>query len=492
MTLASFQQAIVASRAQHVAVLASRRCGKSYALANAAALRLVGFRIGAAGLERDPDGPTPQLLASHSELAAQHLLAAVHAHVEALARTGLLPRDRFPGDLSASSFTLGDGAGTSARALADNSRTARGGEGDLTVDEACFQRNFEEFYGAASLLAGATKRRPSGYRVRVASTPWVEGTLAHRILDGDGSALDSMRHFARWRITVQDACRAGVPRPMSEAEQHEYLDRLRAELGAESFDREMGLQWVSASSMFLSREMLEGARYAPNEFPAAHDIVRRVAGADIARSKTGNLNVILQVSIDRSGVLWAHPPEVARGQEFSVTQDAIGRCVTEGCARVAVDAGGLGAPLAEALSKAHPGKIESVVFSASRKTEMLEGLAAALQFGKLRLPADIGLLRDLASLRKVARAGGGYSFDAPTGADGSHADRAIALALAVSIANAGSDADGRVYSAGRREAVDVARAYLGDERSSYRGPAADWFPEQFGRGRGRPDRGPFG
>ena len=455
MTLASYQREIVAARESHIAVLASRRCGKSYALANAAALRLVGYRIGAAGLERDPDGPTPQLLASHSELAAQHLLAAVHGHVEALARTGLLPRERFPGDLSASSFTLADG--TSARALADNSRTARGGEGDLTVDEACFQRSFEEFYGAASLLAGATKRRPSGYRVRVASTPWVEGTLAHRILEGDGSTLDPMAHFRRWRITVQDAVRAGVPRPMGEAEQRDYLDRLRAELGAESFDREMGLQWVSASSMFLDRELLDRCRYSPNEFPAPGDVVRRVAGADIARSKTGNLNVILGVSVDRAGVMWAHPPEVARGQEFATTQDAIGRCVTEGCARVAVDAGGLGAPLAEALSKAHPGKIESVVFSASRKTEMLEGLAAALQFGKLRLPADIGLLRDLASLRKVARAGGGYSFDAPTGADGSHADRAIALALAVSIASAG--APFRVVSAGRRDVADIGRDF---------------------------------
>jgi len=64
-------------------------------------------------------------------------------------------------------------------------------------------------------------------------------------------------------------------------------------------------------------------------------------------------------------------------------------------------------------------------------------LRLALEEGRLLLPHSPELLRDLASLRRIAQPGGGFRYDA-SDRGGSHADRAWALALAVSIASESS------------------------------------------------------
>ena len=494
MSLAVYQQRLVASRAQFVAFLSGRRLGKSYALTLAAAMRMVGLRVRAdgGGLERDPDGCSAQYLTSHSELAAQGLLAQVHEHVERFVASGILAADLHPEAVTASSFRLRNGC--EARALSDNPRTARGQGGDWTADEICFSRDFPALFASASLIAGPTLARPQGFRIRMASSAFVDNSFARLVLEGDGSPLDRFAHVDRIAVNVEDAVRLhGFPRAgMSAVEQDAYLGKMRAELGDDVYETELMNRWISASSCFFSPDLLERCRYAPSEHPDVSTAVRVVAGVDIARSARGNLTVLQRVTVARDGVMYAGIPDTMRGVEFDLQAKSIGELVEAGVAPIACDNGGVGMPVVEGLQKKYPGKIRPITFTAQLKQTMMEALRFALETGKLRLPSDPGLLRDLVSIRKTTRAGGTFGFDSATGSDGSHGDRAWSLALAVSIANAGSDSDGRVYSAGRREAADAAAAYLGDERSNYRGPAADWFPAQFGRGRGRPDRGPFG
>jgi phage FluMu gp28-like protein len=100
-----------------------------------------------------------------------------------------------------------------------------------------------------------------------------------------------------------------------------------------------------------------------------------------------------------------------------------------------------------------------VTFTQASKEEMASTLRLALEEGRLFLPHSPELLRDLASLRRIAQPGGGFRYDA-SDKGGSHADRAWALALAVSAASTFEDGP-MVHSGGPRQAPRYTSDYAG-------------------------------
>ena len=107
--------------------------------------------------------------------------------------------------------------------------------------------------------------------------------------------------------------------------------------------------------------------------------------------------------------------------------------------RVAVDATGLGGPLADLLGSRLPrGRVEPVVFSAERKSRLGFGLLAAILSGRLRLyrgdgsPQWAECRRQLELARVIYRDSRTMDFRVDAG-DG-HDDYLISLALAVSAA----------------------------------------------------------
>jgi phage FluMu gp28-like protein len=418
----------------YVALQKARRIGGSFGVAHRAALRAMGLQVLATGdLHDAPRGGTEQKLISASQEQSNELLAEVFQHVEAVAKVWPDQRCWPKGEPNKTSFRLR--SGVRVRAFPDNPRTARGGEGDVTLDEFAFMRDQRAMWAAVKYIADANLANPEGYRLTVCTTPLGEGSLAHQVCMGDQSARDRFRHFSRYRIDIHSAVRRGFPDPTWTEEQRvEYIERQRREAGdPETFAQECECSWLAAHSQFLSLELLNSRRYEADELPKGGDLY---AGVDVARKR--HLTAIARVR-KIGDVMWALPitsPEyLLRQQPFDVQHEAIGRVIqVEGAHRVCMDATGMGSAPAERLEKDYPGKVEGVEFTSAVKEGLATTLKLALDSGRLRLPFDPELIFDLAKLRKMVTTAGNIRYDADD-SGGSHADRAWGLALAVHAAS---------------------------------------------------------
>ncbi len=470
VVLAPYQRRFVADASRFRAIVKARRCGGSFAAAYSAALRVTGLRMTATGIERDPLGGVPQRFISHSEEGAQELLAETHGIAERFAADGLCPGVKV-GDLAATHFETSNGCDASAHA--GDGRTTRGRAGDVTLDEFAYARDPVKLWAAVKSVSDPTLGRPAGYRVTVVTTPWIADSLPHSVCVAPGADDDRFAHFARYSWPLSHVVTQDFPRRMTPDEQREYVEQMRLELGDDdAFETEYEGAWLSAAEMFLEREMLQRARYDAQDLPAEG---REVAGVDVAR-KGKHLTAIARVRVVRDDrgrlVMWALPVETLRGVDFATQEEAFARTITGGtyttsergperigslgCARLAIDSTGIGMAPAEALQRRFPGKVTAVTFTQASKEELASTLRLALEEGRLLLPHSPELLRDLASLRRIAQPGGGFRYDA-SDRGGSHADRAWALALAVSIAGR-DDSGPMVHSAVPRQAP----RYTGD------------------------------
>ena len=432
--LAPYQRTFCADPARFRSVVKARRCGGSFAASYSAALRLAGLRMTATGtLEPDPAGGVPQRFVSHSEEGAVRLVAETHGILEQLDAAGQLPRGITIGDLAATRFRLSNGI--DATAHAGDGRTVRGEAGDVTLDEFAYARDPGTLWRAVKSVSDPTLARPDGYRVTVVTTPWIADSLPFSVcVASDSADEDRFRHFSRYSWPLSYVVTQGFPRTMTAAEQLEYVESTRAELGDDSaFETEYEGAWLSHAEMFLERELLQRARYDVQDLPTDG---REVAGVDVAR-KGKHLTAIARVRIDPVNgrrKMYALPVETLRGVDFATQEEAFARVINGGCARLAIDSTGIGMAPSEALARRFPGKVTSVTFTAAIKEQLASTLRLALEEGRLLLPHSPELLRDLASLRRIAQPGGGFRYDA-SDKGGSHADRAWALALAVHIAS---------------------------------------------------------
>jgi phage FluMu gp28-like protein len=337
------------------------------------------------------------------------------------------------GDPAKTKFRLRNG--TTFRALPDNPRTARGGEGDVTLDEFAFSRDPLKMWRAVKAVTDANLARPKGYQLTVITTPLAEGSLAHQICRGDGGDRDSFRHFSRYHVDIYSAVRRGFPNPsQSEVERALFIERMRRESGdPDTFAQEYECSWLAANASFLPLELLHRARYEPRDLPGGSE---HYGGYDVARKK--HLSVLARVR-KIGDTLWLLPFEerdVMRRAPFELQEGRILDAVTkDGCRRVCVDSTGMGSAPAERVRSVLPGNIEAIDFTNAVKEELATSVKMALESGRLRIPYDRDLIYDLASLRKIVTSAGNIRYDADD-STGSHADRAWALALAVHAAQA--------------------------------------------------------
>lgn len=453
VNLAPYQRAFCADPARFRSVVKARRCGGSFAAAYSAALRLAGLRMTPDGtIERDPGGCVPQRFVSHSEDGAVRLLAESHQILETFAADGLLPEGVKVGDLAATSFELSNGV--DATAHAGDGRTVRGVAGDITLDEFAYARDPKKLWAAVKSASDATLGRPQGYRVTVVTTPWLADSLPYFVcVAADTADDDHFKHFSRYSWPLSHVVTQGFPREMTPLEQAEYVQQTRAEIGDDSaYETEYEGAWFSGAEMFLERELLERARYDAADLPSTGD---EFAGVDVAR-KGKHLTAIARLRVDKEVtpdgkvriVMYALPVDTLRGVDFATQEEAFAKVIAGGCKKLAIDATGIGLAPSEQLSKRFPGKVEQVTFTQATKESLASNLRLALEEGRLFLPHSPELLRDLASLRRIAQSGGGFRYDA-SDKGGSHADRAWALALAVHAAMTGYAVVG-ILSAPRR------------------------------------------
>lgn len=348
------------------------------------------------------------VLVSRAEPEAIDLLGVARKHCLALNEMGsqwakiVSP----PNQLS---FKLASGA----EIRATTSKAAgRGFSGNVVLDEFAYHDRPGDVWDAA--LAATTH----GYKCRILSTPNGVGDLFHQLC----TELASTNPLtpAGWKLyktTIHDAVAAGMEIDLAKAWEMARNDpRVFAQLFEGSF--------IDGELQYLPHEMLMRAStgVVPNG--------RAFGGIDIGESRDKTVLTIISGTRELYGV--KHVEVHARTDDILIANLIEQAYMTHGCARVAIDATGMGTFPVQAAQRKFPA-LEAVWFTNQIKEGLATRLYQALSSGKLELPRPspgAQLHDDLASIKRIVTSAGNVRFDAPRTSKG-HADTAWALMLAL-------------------------------------------------------------
>lgn len=322
-------------------------------------------------------------------------------------------------------------------AIPANPDTARGYSANLVLDEFAIHEKPWDIW--AAIYPSITNPLSGQKLLRIVSTP-----------KGMGNKFADLWHkndaYSKHKVTIHDAVRQGLPI---------NLEELRA--GVDDPDiwaQEYLCEFIDTTSVLLPYELITPCEVPQREMEAlcasiydkndgaagaAHDKEAPSSsssslyiGMDIGRSK--DLSVIL-VGAKVNGVTHLVRTEVLRKMPFAEQLRTLCDIARDGrVRRVAIDATGIGAMLAEEARRALGGKVEGVVFNVKTKGELYANLRRAFDDKTVRIPAERDLREDLHAVQRNVSTGGAITYRAPRNDDG-HSDRAAALALLLHAAN---------------------------------------------------------
>jgi len=359
--------------------------------------------------------------------------------------------------------------------LPANPDTARGYSGNVTLDEFAFHADAEKIYSA--LYPSITR----GYRLEVISTPngqqgkFYELARLAGLVVGPGLAPASS-----FRLHSQEAAASGGPAwsghycDIYEAVRQGLkinLQQLRA--GCEddaAWRQEFGCQFVSTAENFFPPELVarclsaeastgdmlsarctargsstDTSNLTPSAFFLGIDIGRRhdrsvfwvdeirksedVAGLTTGSGHPHSQSAIGHLSVTRLVRTLSNVPFDA---QLACARELLGLCEGNGAGlirRAAIDATGMGAPLAESLAQEFGPRVEPVVFTAAVKEDLAYRTKRRMENGQTLLPDSREIRRAFSAVKKFVTVSGNVRFDAER-TEAGHSDEFWAKALA--------------------------------------------------------------
>jgi phage FluMu gp28-like protein len=388
----------------------SRRIGGSYAAAIDAANMAAGMMWDAKRGSAVIDSPCDVHVVSATFEQAKNLVAEVGRFCDAAGQFD----SRFKANVLAESVTLANGC--AIYALPCRAQSLRGYTGAVVLDEVTFYQNLEEVWGAAKIVAGQNLRNPRGYSVSLITTPWADGSLAHRLMTSPDLP------FQRLAVDIYQAKKAGFPIDLEATRQEVAIEEI--------WLVEYCCQWLKGGSSFFSPELL--ARACCEELPPEVAKLPSYYGIDIGR--THDLTAIVETK--RLGdQVWIVSLEALRNMPIPEQIARLSR-VMRGHDFVSsfVDRGLMGVAVLDGLQAEFQSKVEGSTLDNSEQEFMAVELRAKLENDKLRIykgkqPDEMRqLCAELASIRATPTSGHKTKFDTPRDQAG-HGDRAWAAML---------------------------------------------------------------
>lgn len=394
------------------------------------------------------------LIISAGEEAAKRLLAQVRA---------LLAHPLFRGavvDEGAGQVTFANGS--VIRAVPASERQIRGWTVDLLVlDEAAFISDDLIF----SAGFPTTAARPDA-KIVLASTPWGQGGAFWSLATTEQAGVASFRWALRDAHWISAEFVAQMRSSMSPERFAAEFDAIFSDGGSGLFSRVDLLNAVAAYVMTPPDEIDGGSAVLGCDWGRARD-QHAVAGLGVVDDGGVNEHGVMFVALlDTSRrkyseqveqiIRWSvrNPAAVKRAQLYGATY---GRTIDPGVAaglnvlRIVTETNGVGAASSEALMDRLPGKVVGLVTTQETKERGFSRLQAWLQDGRLVLPEDQALLRELLALTAETTSNGGLRI---VGENGHAGDRAMALSMAA-LAVPMSPSEGRC-----REGDDAATDWI--------------------------------
>ncbi|MHC1586298.1 MAG: terminase large subunit domain-containing protein [Candidatus Hecatellaceae archaeon] len=302
--------------------------------------------------------------------------------------------------------------GSRLLALPANPETLRGYTAHMVVvDEAEFFREPEKlFYGVLYPMLTAT----DGYLL-VASTPWSSQGFFHQLCQ-PGSGFS--QHLVTWREAVAEGVAS-----------QDFIEEAKRRLPPEIFQREYECRFAEDASVFLPGSLLtrcvdpELKLLGLEEKPAGEFYV----GVDLGKHQDYSVVAVAERLENLIRLIHVHVFPLETPYASIVGYVKALASSWQSTAGILVDATGVGEYVAEDLAEALP-NLEPVKFTQQVKVEMAFKVKQAMAAGKISIPYDYELLRQLSVERLEVSRDGSLRLTHP---EGVHDDVFWAFILAV-------------------------------------------------------------
>lgn len=295
-----------------------------------------------------------------------------------------------------------------------NPRTVQGNTGDLYLDEFAWHMRSRLMWQAAVPIMTQGK-----LRLTVTSTPYTETDMFGELV----TRPEKYKRFSRHKVTIHDAKAAGL---------NVDVDEIR-----ELFD-EISFAQAYECCFFADELSLLSADEVREAFD--DECLRHVdgyvnGGVDIGRYRDLTAIVFAEQFMTAGDVkeklVAVRHLDMLQKMEFEAQKQHLA-CLFEvwKIKRMAMDATGIGANLAEDMQKAFPGKVLPVSFTREKKEEMALGIKKLFESRRIRIPNDRDLVVQLHAIKRKPTERG-FTYDADRNEQIKHADLFWALALAV-------------------------------------------------------------
>lgn len=297
-----------------------------------------------------------------------------------------------------------------------NPETARSWSANVVLDEFDFHRHQKPIWQAA--LGSALR----GYRVRAVSTPNGKLRMLYKLL------TDEKNGFSKHSTTIFQAVEDGLVdvdgKPID-------IEELRRACGDEAtFLQEFCCEFLDEALAWITFELISAAETdlawtTPKEGWSPKG--RLFGGYDVARKK--HLAVIW--IWERIGdVLWTRAVEELPKKKYAEQETAAAKWLkNRAVRRFAIDATGMGGPVAERLKDRFRSRVEEVTFDLESKEEMADLMREAFEERRVRIPISQDIRQDLQSVKRFTTGQGRPRFDAAGSDLHGHGDRFWAAGL---------------------------------------------------------------
>lgn len=296
------------------------------------------------------------------------------------------------------------------------SSSIRGGEKDIYFDEFAFVRDARKMYEAA---VPATIR--SSGRMTVVSTPYGQSGLFFDLMNDRVNYPGYTIHVVPWwecSIMSVDVSESTALAPDLDTETRVKrwgTPALKAVFGGvaaiESFQQEFECSFADESVNFFPWELILGATDETlGQEALPNDIIFNV-GIDIAKSV--DKTVVTISSHDEAAdtlTIWkTFETQQNYDDQIKKISDLVQKIHPQ---RVTIDATGVGAVIADNLSRKFGGIVEPIVFTNALKERWATSMKGDMQLRRLRMPRERSLMQEIHNIERKKSEAGNYLFRA--------------------------------------------------------------------------------
>ncbi len=292
-----------------------------------------------------------------------------------------------------------------------NPRTVQGYTGDVYLDEFAWHMKNRLMWSTVIPIATQGSKR-----ITVISTPYTETDMFGELVMNP----DKYNRFSRHKVTIHDAIKDGLP---------VNLDDIISLLDDISFAQAYECKFFADALSLLSPEEVRAAF----DEECLHYVPGWVnGGVDIGRYKDLTALVLAEQYVDNSDKLVGiRKIDTLNNATFETQKSHIASVIENWrIKRLAIDATGIGANLAEDMQKMYPGKVLPTTFTREKKEEWALGVKKLFESGRISIPNNRDLVMQLHAIKRKPTERG-FTYDADRNEQVKHADLFWALALAV-------------------------------------------------------------